>query len=132
MLNHLRIARATDSLPPASGVSLAGGPNESQAVVYERETASAEHIRPRHPFEFPPNEWMALFGVICLLLLAAMISVVVNKDVASIKQLFLILLADSVPDSARPGPTVPSPGSVLPNAPGDALFCRCVDLLTVP
>ena len=48
-------------------------------------------------------------------------TVVVNKDVALIKQLSLILLADSVPDSARPGPAVSSPGSVPPSAPGDAV-----------
>ena len=34
---------------------------------------------------------------------------------------FLILLADSVSDSARPGPAVPGPGSVPPSAPGDAV-----------
>ena len=48
--------------------------------------------------------------------------VVVNKDVVSIKRLFLLFLADFVPDSARPGSAVPSLGSVPPSATGTAVL----------
>ena len=52
----------------------------------ELESASAGHARPRHPFEYPPNEWMTLFGAICLLLLAVMIFGAVRRYLIDRKQ----------------------------------------------
>ena len=75
----VRVTRSTDSAPDASVVRFAGPPNESRPSTAMLETASAFHKSPRHPYEFPPNEWMAVFGAICLLLLAAMIFGAVRK-----------------------------------------------------
>jgi hypothetical protein len=50
-------------------------PNDSSKPgSHHNEIAHAVHPQQRHPLEFPPNEWMAWFLAICVLILIVMTS----------------------------------------------------------
>jgi hypothetical protein len=69
----------TDTLPSTSSIRLASAQKELLPVTAEQKIAGAVHVQQRHPLEFPPDEWMVLFGAICLVLLAVTIFYSVRK-----------------------------------------------------